>query len=53
MSAVGVVQLAHAEKIDLSKMKSAQDCITSASNPEILTELEELVTIWCKQIEQV
>ena len=39
--------------VDMSGISTAQDCISAAANPELLTSMEELVTIWSKQIEQV
>ena len=47
------VQLEQSEEVDLDSIQTAQDCITSASNPEIVSQLERLVLVWCKQIEQV
>lgn len=34
-------------------LKSMSDCLQAANQPETLTILEELVSAWCKQIEQV
>lgn len=49
------VTLANCEsdKVDLSEIKSAPDCIEAAANPDIVLALEDLATTWCKQIEQV
>ena len=52
-SVEGVVRLKMSESIDMSAITSAQDCIDAATNPDMLASIEELVAIWCKQIEQV
>ena len=39
--------------MELDKLKTAEGCITNARSPEVVTALEELVTQWCQQIEQV
>ena len=39
--------------VDMSEIRNAQDCITASSNLELLAALEEVVSMWCKQIEQV
>ncbi|XP_052061669.1 dynein axonemal heavy chain 8-like [Mytilus californianus] len=41
------------EKINLQEIKTAQDCIQAAANPDIVCDVEELATVWCKQIEQI
>lgn len=41
------------EKINLQDIKTAHDCIQAAANPDIVSDVEELATVWCKQIEQV
>lgn len=48
-----MVRLQTTSNVDLFAIKTAQDCTGAAANPEIVSELEELVTVWCKQIEQV
>ncbi|XP_074653701.1 dynein axonemal heavy chain 8-like [Tubulanus polymorphus] len=48
-----VVKLNESDVVDLSCVKTAGDCITSAANPDIVGKLETLVSTWCKQIEQV
>ena len=53
LSADGVVRLTKCDGIDLSVINTAHDCITAAANPEVLPQLEHLVSLWCKQIEQV
>ena len=39
--------------VELDKLKTAEGCITNARSPEVVAALEELVTQWCQQIEQV
>lgn len=41
------------DKIDLAGVKGISECIQLASNPEVVSEMEDLVSIWSKQIEQV
>ena len=53
ISSESLVQLQSATSVDLSAIRTAQDCMMAATNPDTLSELEKLVTIWCKQIEQV
>ena len=48
-----MVKLVECEKVDLNTLQRAQDCINAAGNQETLLVLEELVTHWCKQVEQV
>ncbi|CAH1796663.1 unnamed protein product [Owenia fusiformis] len=53
VSAEGVVRLRECEGVDLESMQSAKDCINAAANPETMAILEDVVSSWCKQIEQV
>ncbi|KAJ3055739.1 Dynein heavy chain 5, axonemal [Rhizophlyctis rosea] len=46
------VQL-HPCTIDLDPYKKPSDYANAAHNPEVITNLESLVSEWCKQIEQV
>lgn len=39
--------------VELDKLRTAEGCITNARSPEVVAALEELVTQWCQQIEQV
>ena len=39
--------------VELDKLKTAEGCITNARSAEVVAALEELVTQWCQQIEQV
>ena len=41
------------DKVDLSSMKGITACVELATNPDVVAEMEELVSLWCKQIEQV
>ena len=41
------------EKIDVASIRSIQECIALAANPDVVSDMEDLATIWCKQIEQV
>ncbi|XP_064651602.1 dynein axonemal heavy chain 8-like [Lineus longissimus] len=53
MSIAGVVMLKECETVNLDGVRTASDCVTASANPEIVCQLEELVTVWCKQIKQV
>ena len=39
--------------VELDKLKTSEGCITNAPSPETVAALEELVTKWYQQIEQV
>lgn len=39
--------------VELDRLKTSEGCISHAKQPETVAALEELVTKWCKQIEQV
>lgn len=41
------------EKINLLEIKGVTECIQVASIPEIVSDMEDLASIWCRQIEQV
>lgn len=41
------------DKIDLSAVRTITDCIQLAANPDVVADMEDLLTVWCKQIEQV
>ena len=53
ISAEGAVTLHGCEKVDMKTIGTAQDCIGAAGNADTVSKLEEVVLIWCKQIEQV
>lgn len=39
--------------IDLSKLQSFEDLMTAASDVDMIDQLEEVLMMWYKQIEQV
>ncbi|XP_056012226.1 dynein axonemal heavy chain 8-like [Ostrea edulis] len=49
------VQLAKctSEKINIREVGTVSKCIQLAANSDIVTEMEDLVSTWCKQIEQI
>ncbi|XP_033641432.1 dynein heavy chain 8, axonemal-like [Asterias rubens] len=49
----GAIQLRDCETVDIDGLDTASDCILAAANPEIVDAFDELVTFWCKDIEQV
>lgn len=53
LSVEGMVLLELCPEVNMSEINSAQDCIQAAANPDIVASLEQTVTYWCKQIEQV
>ncbi|XP_077975281.1 dynein axonemal heavy chain 8-like [Styela clava] len=53
MNIDGAVRLSESTTVDLTKYSSPQECTEAANDPEVVVALEELVSGWCKQIEQV
>ena len=49
----GAIQLCDCTTVDIEGLSTAADCILAASNTEIVDAFEELVSVWCKDIEQV
>ena len=47
------IKLYPCEVIDVSSLEGPADYQAVASNPEILSSLDELMHSWCKQIEKV
>lgn len=47
------VTLKECDTIDLTRISSPTDFIAAASSTETLEQIEEVVTAWVKQIEQV
>ncbi|XP_052240013.1 dynein axonemal heavy chain 8-like isoform X2 [Dreissena polymorpha] len=41
------------DKINLACVRNITDCIQHSSNPDVVADLEDLATVWCKQIEQI
>lgn len=39
--------------IDLKQLSTSEGCIGSAKQADIVDVLEELVTVWCQQVERV
>lgn len=53
MNINGAVRLSECTTVNLDQFSSPQECADAAKDPEIVVALEELVSGWCKQIEQV
>lgn len=53
MNVDGAVRLHEATEVDLDSLKSPADCGAAAKDPDTVAKLEELVSCWRKQIEQV
>lgn len=47
------VQMTTVTDINFSKLASLDDMKAAAANPEMVKRLEEILSQWCKQIEQV
>lgn len=47
------VTLKECDSVDLTRISSPNDFIAAASSSETLEQIEEIVTAWIKQIEQV
>ena len=47
------IELAKCETINTSEYTTTAQYLSVANNTEQLSQLEELVQLWCKQIEQV
>lgn len=45
--------LKECDSVDLTRISSPNDYIAAASSSETLEQIEEIVTAWIKQIEQV
>ena len=41
------------DKVNLDSIKAVSECIQLASNPDIVGDMEDIASVWCKQIEQV
>lgn len=41
------------DAVDLDRIRAVSECIQHASNPDIVSDMEDIATVWCKQIEQV
>ncbi|KAH0622614.1 hypothetical protein JD844_025060 [Phrynosoma platyrhinos] len=53
VSIEGTVQLKQIDHIDLSKLQSFEEVAAAAANPDTVHQLEDVLMIWYKQIEQV
>ncbi|XP_062602161.1 dynein axonemal heavy chain 8-like, partial [Saccostrea cucullata] len=40
-------------RINLKEVRTVSDCIPVASNPDIVADMEDLASTWCRQIEQI
>lgn len=39
--------------IDLDTLKTSEGCISASKNPEMVAGLEQLIGLWCQQVEDV
>ncbi len=39
--------------VELDKLKTSEGCVVHSRIPDVVSELETLVLVWCQQIEQV
>lgn len=39
--------------IDLDTLKTSEGCISASKNPETVAGLEQLIGLWCQQVEDV
>ena len=53
LNAESIVTLPKSTEVDLSKIHTLHDCVTAASNADMVGPLEQLCQLWCKKIEQV
>lgn len=53
MNVDGAVRLSECTTVDLDKLQTPAECTAAANEPDTVSALEELVSDWCKQIEQV
>ncbi|XP_028903091.1 dynein heavy chain 8, axonemal isoform X1 [Ornithorhynchus anatinus] len=53
ISIEGTVELKKIDHVDLSKFQSFEEVTAAATNPDTVRQLEEVLMIWYKQIEQV
>lgn len=47
------VHLSLETSVDLSSLSTSEGCIAASKNPETIASLEQLVGIWCQQVEEV
>lgn len=47
------IELKACEAINVYEYNTTAQFLSVANNPELLQQLEELIQVWCKQIEQV
>lgn len=53
ISVEGTVKLKKIDNVDFSKLQTSEEVAAAASNPETVRQLEDVLMIWYKQIEQV
>lgn len=53
ISIEGTVKLKKIDNVDFSKLHTFEDVTLAASNSETVRQLEDVLMIWYKQIEQV
>lgn len=41
------------DKVNFAKVKGITECVQLAACPDVVSDMEDLAIIWCKQIEQV
>ena len=47
------VHLSLQTSVDLQTLSTSEGCITASRNPETISSLEQLIGVWCQQVEQV
>lgn len=53
ISIEGIVKLKKIDNIDFSKLQTFEEVTVAANNSETVRQLEDVLMIWYKQIEQV
>ncbi|KYO43430.1 hypothetical protein Y1Q_0013495 [Alligator mississippiensis] len=53
ISIKGTVELKKVDSVDFSKLQSFEEVTAAAANPDTVHELEDVLMIWYKQIEQI
>lgn len=53
ISIEGTVKLKKIDNVDFSKLQTFEDVTAAANNSETVRQLEDVLMIWYKQIEQV
>lgn len=53
MSIEGAVHLSLDTSVKLAQLGTSEGCISASKNPETVASLEQLVGVWCQQVEGV